>query len=144
MGRGARTYRRASVATVVTGLALIAGSVASAEAARAPSSGEKIAIQRVAMEACAAGPGNCRFVKARVSTRNARFAWATVVGEGFSGVLLKRPTTGSRRFHVIGWQGGGISECAYWRERAPRSVLRDLRISGLVDASSGAVRNCGR
>jgi hypothetical protein len=66
-----------------------------------------------------------------------------VVGEGFSGVLLKRPTGHSRRFKVVGTQGGGIGECSYWRVRAPRGVLRDLHISGLVD-DSGTVRNCGR
>jgi len=62
-----------------------------------------------------------------------RFAWADVVGEGFSGALLKRPRPGSRRFRVVGVQGGGIELCSYWRKRAPAAVLRDLRVSGLLD-----------
>ena len=40
-------------------------------------------------------------------------------------------------------EGGGIGECHYWRKRAPRSVLRDLDIHGLVDVSSGTEGNCG-
>jgi hypothetical protein len=78
-----------------------------------------------------------------VSSVNPRFAWADVAGEGFSGVLVKRREPSSRRFRVIGTQGGGIGECSYWRARAPRAVLRDLRVSGLVDAETGAVRTCG-
>jgi hypothetical protein len=111
---------------------------------RPPSKAEASAIKRVALKTCrAAAPDECEFRKARVSTRNARFAWADVVGEGFSGALLKRPTRHSRRFKVVGTQGGGIGECSYWRARAPRGVLRDLHISGLVD-DSGTVRNCGK
>jgi hypothetical protein len=130
------------LALLASGAAL--GSPAVAAADRPPSKAEASAIKRVAMKACrAAAPDECRFGRARVSTRNARFAWADVVGEGFSGVLLKRPTRHSRRFRVIGTQGGGISECSYWRARAPRAVLRDLHIAGLVD-ESGATRNCGK
>lgn len=126
---------------LATGAALGSPAVA---ADRPPSKAEASAIKRVALTTCrAAAPDECEFRKARVSTRNARFAWADVVGEGFSGVLLKRPTRHSRRFKVIGTQGGGISECSYWRARAPRAVLRDLRITGLVD-DTGAARNCGK
>ena len=115
-----------------------------ADASRAPTTRERAAITRVAVKTCkaAAGPGGCRFVKARVSTRNARYAWADVVGEGFSGTLLKRANTRTRRFKVVGTQGGGMGECTYWRDRAPRAVLKDLRITGLKD-SSGAVGSCG-
>ena len=77
-----------------------------------------------------------------MSTRNVRYAWADVVAEGFSGTLLRRPTRRSRRWRVIGTQGGGISECSYWERRAPDRVLRDLRIKGLV-GDSGDVRTCG-
>jgi hypothetical protein len=55
---------------------------------------------------------------------------------------LVRPTSRSRRFEVVGFQGGGNGECGYWRKRAPRSVLRDLDIHGLVD-DTGATRSCG-
>ena len=120
----------------------LAAAAVPAAADRAPSKAERGAIERVAMEACRA-PGGCEFRRARVSTRNARYAWADVVGEGFSGALLKRPSKRSHRFHVIGTQGGGIGACSYWRRRAPRGVLRDLHISGVVDAS-GTVRNCGK
>jgi hypothetical protein len=121
--------------------ATFASVVPSAAADRRPSKAEASAIKRVALKACSA-PGGCEFRRARVSTRNARFAWARVIGEGFSGVLLKRPTRRSRRFRVVGTQGGGISACSYWRARAPRAVLRDLRIKGVVD-DSGAARSCG-
>ena len=60
----------------------------------------------------------------------------------FSATLLKRASTRTRRFKVIGTQGGGIGDCAEWRKLAPRAVLKDLRISGLKD-SSGAAGNCG-
>lgn len=114
-----------------------------ADASRAPTKRERVAIKRVAMKACeGAAPDPCRFHKARVSTKNARYAWADVTGEGFSGVLLKRANTRTRSFKVVGTQGGGIGDCAQWRKLAPRAVLKDLRISGLTD-SSGATGSCG-
>ena len=109
---------------------------------RAASKAERAAIKRVTMKRCDA-PDGCTFRKARVSTHNARYAWAEIIGEGVSGMLVKRPTSRSRRFEVVGFQGGGIGECTYWRKRAPRSVLRDLDIHGLIDVSSGTEGNCG-
>lgn len=125
-------------------LAALAAVVVAAptDAAKRPSKAAAAAIERVALNACAVPQRPCDFHGAKISTRNPRFAWADVVAEGFSGVLLKRPSARSLRFRVIGTQGGGIGECAYWRKRAPRPVLRDLRIFGLVD-SSGTTRTCG-
>jgi hypothetical protein len=111
----------------------------SATADRRPTTRERAAIKRAALDAC--GDSTCRFRRARVSTRNARYAWAGVVREGFSGVLLRRTTKRSRRWHAIGTQGGGIAECSYWERRAPDGVLRDLSVKGLDD--SGEVRTCG-
>ncbi len=131
--------RRISLAlTLLAALAL----AAPAAADRKPTKAEKAAIKPVALDACGSPPGGCTFHGARISTANARFAWGNVTGEGFSGVLVKRPTKRSHRFRVIGSQGGGIGECSYWRSLAPRAVLRDLRIAGLV--KSGDTRNCGR
>ena len=131
--------RRISLAlTLLAALALAAPAAADRKATKA----EKAAIKPVALDACQSPAGKCRFHGARVSTANARFAWANVTNEGFSGALLKRPTKRSDRFRVVGTQGGGIGECSYWRARAPRDVLRDLRIAGLV--TSGDVRNCGK
>ncbi len=125
-------------------MAALAIAIPPAAADRSPTKAERKAIKRVALTLCNPAVGDCRFGGARVSTRNERYAWASVTDEGLSGALLKRPTADSRRFRVIGVQGGGIGACSYWRKRAPRAVLRDLRISGLVDAETGAVRNCGR
>lgn len=124
-------------------LGLAVAAVPAADASHRPSRPVAKAIKAVALRACGKRPGGCRFAGARVSSANPRFAWADVSGEGFSGALVKRDRPSSRRFRVVGTQGGGIGECAYWRARAPRAVLRDLRIFGLVDAASGAVRNCG-
>jgi curli biogenesis system outer membrane secretion channel CsgG len=133
--------RRAGL--LVTAMMMLGVLVAPADASRAPTKRERAAIKRVAMKACGrAAPEPCRFHKARVSTKNARYAWADVTGEGFSGTLLKRANTRTRRFKVIGTQGGGIGDCAQWRKLAPRAVLKDLRISGLTD-SSGASGSCG-
>ncbi|MBA3782365.1 MAG: hypothetical protein H0X12_11015 [Nocardioides sp.] len=111
---------------------------------RSPTPTELRAIRITALEVCrAAAPEACEFRRARISTPNARFVWAEVVGEGFSGALLKRKTAESPRFRVAGTQGGGIASCSYWLEVAPARVLRDLKISGLVEAT-GEVRNCGR
>ena len=138
--RGVRD--RSPVATaLLLAAAVFASTVSTAAADRKPTKAERAAIERVALKAC--GAPDCDFRRARVSTRNVRFAWADVFAEGFSGVLVKRPTRHSRRFKVIGIQGGGISECSYWRARAPAGVLRDLHISGGVDAT-GATRNCGK
>ena len=121
--------------------AILGYAVPSAGADRRPSKAETRAIKRVALKAC--GSPDCEFKRARVSTRNGRFAWADVVAEGFSGVLLKRPRAHSRRFEVVGFQGGGIGSCSYWRARAPAAVLRDLHIWGVID-DSGTTRNCGK
>ena len=134
--------RRAGL--LVTVLAMFGALVPFADASRAPTKSERAAIKRVAMKKCERGgaPNPCRFHRARVSTKNARYAWADVTTEGFSGVLLKRANTKTRRFKVIGTQGGGIGDCAEWRKLAPRAVLKDLRIYGLTD-SSGATGSCG-
>jgi curli biogenesis system outer membrane secretion channel CsgG len=127
---------------LVMAMVMLGALVPFADASRAPTSKERAAIKRLALKACEGGPGPCRFHKARVSTKNARYAWADVSGEGFSGALLKRANTRTRRFKVVGTQGGGIGECSYWRARAPRAVLKDLRVYGLKD-SSGATGSCG-
>jgi hypothetical protein len=126
------------IVALLGGLCLAAPALAD----RKPSATEEAAIEHVALTACTAPQGDCAFSGARISTRNERFAWANVVGEGLSGVLVKRPSGSSASFRVAGIQGGGIGECRYWRKRAPRKVLRDLRIRGLV--KSGDVRNCGK
>jgi hypothetical protein len=139
-----RARNRISVAlAAVAAVLLLALVVPSADAARRPTRAEGTAIKRVSLKACGSPPGGCRFARGRVSTRNGRFAWGSVGGEGFSGVLLKRPRLGSTRFRVIGTQGGGIGSCSYWRARAPRTVLRDLHVSGLLDIAAGRVGSCG-
>jgi hypothetical protein len=121
-------------------LGACAAVVPSAVADRRPTQRERAAIRDAALKAC--GDSTCRFRRARVSTRNARYAWVIVTKEGFSAVLLRRPSRRSRRWRAIGTQGGGISECSYWERRAPDRVLRDLGIQGLV-GTSGEVRTCG-
>jgi hypothetical protein len=137
-----RVHSRSLAVAALTMLALSLVATSPAIADRSATKAERAAIKRVTMKRCGA-PGGCTFRKARISTRNARYAWAEIIGEGVSGMLLKRPTSRSRRFKVVGFQGGGIGECTYWRKRAPRSVLRDLDIDGLVDVSSGTEGNCG-
>lgn len=128
-------------AGLVLALVMVGVFAASANASRAPTAKEKAAIKRVALKRCnASAPAPCRFHKARVSTKNARYAWADVTGEGFSAVLLKRANTRTRSFKVIAWQGGGVEECSRWLAKAPRAVLRDLHVVGLK--SSGDVGTC--
>jgi hypothetical protein len=135
-------------AQLLAALAVVAATLslttAAADAARKPASrAEATAIKRPALAACnKRAPDPCRVERVRVSTRDPRFAWATVLGEGFSGTLLKRVKAHPPRFRVIGWQGGGIGSCRYWRARAPGAVLRDLRIQGL-DIATGKVGPCG-
>jgi hypothetical protein len=137
-----RMRSRSLVVATLTMVALGLVATSPAIADRSATKAERAAIKRVTMKRCAA-PDGCTFRKARISTRNPRYAWAEIIGEGVSGMLLKRPTSHSRRFKVVGFQGGGIGECSYWRKRAPRSVLRDLDIDGLVDVASGTEGNCG-
>ena len=134
-------HRHRTIVLLVTGAALALAAPA-AMADRAPTKAERAAIKRVALAHCDA-PGGCRFKKARISTRSARYAWADVFGEGFSGLLLKRPTAHSLRFRVVAIQGGGIETCSHWRAHAPRSVLRDLDVVGLTDVSAGTTGKCG-
>ena len=122
-------------------LALVLVLAAPAAADRKPTADEEAAIERVAVEKCAAPQGDCAFQGARVSTADARFGWGRIVGEGISGVLVKRKR-GTDDFRVVGVQGGGIGSCRYWRKRAPRRALRDLNVRGLV--KSGATKNCGK
>jgi hypothetical protein len=132
--------RSLAASLTIVAVGLVATAPASAD--RVATKAERAAIKRVTMKRCHA-PDGCTLRKARISTRSARYAWADVIGEGVSGMLLKRPTSRSRRFEVVGFQGGGIGECTYWRKRAPRSVLRDLDIHGLVDVSAGTAGSCG-
>jgi hypothetical protein len=137
-----RLRSRSLVVATLTMVALGLAATSPAIADRSATKAERAAIKRVTMKRCGA-PDGCTLPKTRISTRNARYAWAEIIGEGVSGMLLKRPTSHSRRFKVVGFQGGGIGECSYWRTRAPRSVLRDLDIDGLVDVASGTEGNCG-
>jgi hypothetical protein len=137
-----RLRSRSLVVATLTMVALGLVATSPAIADRSATKAERAAIKRVTMKRCGA-PGGCTLRKTRISTRNARYAWAEIIGEGVSGILLKRPTSHSRRFKVVGFQGGGIGECTYWRKRAPRSVLRDLDIDGLVDVASGTEGSCG-
>jgi len=127
------------LALVAAACALLA---APSGASRGPTRSEARAIERVALRACerAGAPSPCRYHRARVSTRDPRYAWADVTTDGFSAVLLRRPSRGSTRFRVIGVQGGGIGDCRVWRRKAPRAVLRDLRVSGL--RADGSVGRC--
>ncbi len=141
---GVRSHGGRSVVVLVLVTALCALAAApTANAARRPSGAEARAIERVALKRCERGgaPSPCRFHRSRVSTRNARYAWAEVTTDGFSAVLLRRPSRGSLRFRVIGVQGGGIGDCRVWRRKAPAAVLRDLGVFGLrADGSTG---RCG-
>jgi hypothetical protein len=137
-----RMRNRSLVMATLTMVALALVATSPAIADRSATKAERAAIKRVTMKRCGA-PDGCKLRKTRISTRNARYAWADIIGEGVSGMLLKRPTSRSRRFEVVGFQGGGIGECTYWRKRAPRSVLRDLDIDGLVDVASGTEGSCG-
>jgi hypothetical protein len=78
-----------------------------ADASRAPTSRERAAIKRLALKACEGGPNPCRFHKARISTKNARYAWSDVTGEGFSGALLKRANTRSAASRSLGRRAAG-------------------------------------
>jgi hypothetical protein len=137
-----RMRRRSLLVATLTMVALGLVATSPAIADRSATKAERAAIKRVTMKRCGA-PDGCTLRKTRISTRNPRYAWADIIGEGVSGMLLKRPTSRSRRFEVVGFQGGGIGECTYWRKRAPRSVLRDLDIDGLVDVASGTEGSCG-
>jgi hypothetical protein len=132
-----------TVVVALASLLAVAVLAAPAHASRKATKAEAAAMKPAAQKPCADGPSGCSWHGARVSTANARFAWADVTGEGYSGALLKRPSKGSSKWRLVGTQGGGIGECRYWRKRAPDAVLRDLRIFGLVDRS-GTTRNCGK
>jgi hypothetical protein len=138
MARLGSKWTRSFAAVAVAGA--FAGLAPSAVADRQPTRRERAAIKEAALKAC--GDSSCGFHRARVSTRDVRYAWADVTTEGFSAVLLRRSSKRSERWRSIGTQGGGISTCSYWERRAPGRVLRDLKIQGLV-GSSGEVRTCG-
>jgi hypothetical protein len=109
----------------------IAVLAASASAARAPSPREAAVIRRLSMSECSrdkVDPYPCTWRGGLVSTADARYAWGKAYGEGFSGVLLKRPFKRSLRFHVVAHSGGGANTCSWWYQRAPRRVIRDLKV----------------
>jgi hypothetical protein len=128
---------------VATLVAMLLVGLASAQAARQPTAPEAKALIRVALHACEGhGPpgSTCEFRGARVSTRNAHFAWVDMTTDGFSGALLKRPRKTGANFHVIAIQGGGIERCTKWRKKAPKRVLADLHIVGL--RGNGSTGRC--
>jgi hypothetical protein len=128
IGRGSR-------AAVIVALAFVAAPQV-ADAARRATADESRVLRRIALKHCNSGnaPGECRVRKVRVSTVNPRYAWVFVVGEGYSGALMKRPTSKSLKFKVHTARGGGVNLCSDWR--APRAVLHDLSLGGLREDGS--------
>lgn len=133
------TFR--ALAGIGSALAVVIAAAPAADAARPATARENAAIKRVALKACSA-PGGCRWGGAVVSTRNPRFAWGRVVGEGVSGILVRRPRPHGGSFRVAHLQGGGVELCSEWRKHAPRAVLHDLKVKGLGRRTDRVV-TCG-
>ena len=110
-------------------LTTLAALPAAAAADRSPTKAERRAIERKALKTCrAAAPGECETPQGPRLDRNARFAWADVVGEGFSGVLLKRATGRAHRFRVAGTQGAGTCVLVLARACPGRRPARPARL----------------
>lgn len=131
--KSAGLLRRTLAATL---LAVLVGAPP-AMASRGPSAAEEGALREAALADCnvlvaSRGAEPCEWRGARVSTANERYAWGSAVGDTYSGTLLRRSTSRSLDFRVVGAQGGGIGECRGWWRVAPRRAVADLRIVGTI------------
>lgn len=121
---------------------LSVGYAADADASRKATKKERKAIRKAAMRDCqrtqkTIGDHGCVWRgRVRVSTVDPRYAWANVSGPSYdhSGILRRRNSR-SRRWRVIHVVGGGIQPCSSWYRKAPRRVVRDLRVRGFDEAS---------
>lgn len=132
--------------------AAVALSPASSLAQRSPTRSESKSLKSYALSWCrehlGAVKSTCKYGRqskskdnrTRVSTVSPRYAWADVVGEGLSGLVVRRPKKTGGKWKVIAISGGGVSECTDWTKKMPKSVVRDLRLVGLK--SGGEVGRC--
>jgi hypothetical protein len=124
----------------VVGGALL--STSPAHAARKPTMLERRDIKAAALRECRRSPDarHCRFFSARVSTLDPRYALSSA-GDDSAGRtgIAKRPTRHSRRWRVTFVQGGGEVACADWFKVAPRKVVADLGLRGILDLNEPTV-----
>jgi hypothetical protein len=136
-------------------LALGAASQAVADSVATPTEGRRITAK--AMAACDAlqkqlkseGDSNallrCRSPRPpRVSTVDRRYAYSFVVGDQWSGALMRRPSGHSEDWKITATQGSQTDTCSYWTARAPSDVVNDLRLTGVLTVSTGFEGVCGR
>jgi hypothetical protein len=122
---GIRNILAATAAATIA----VSGMAAEARAERPASPTERRAIQVIALRHCPVGGGDpCRRAPVKVSTVDPRYAFGGAIGDGYSGVLVKRE---SGHWRVVAVQGGGLMSCSYWEAAAPVSVIRDLRLDGI-------------
>jgi len=138
-----------SVLVTVILIVQLGVSASSALAERSPTSSEVRSIRAVAMAYCHAfgTPSPCVYgshatwpaLRTRVSTVNARYAWADVFTDGLSGELLLRPHPYGGGWRILASGGGGLTSCSAWFRAAPRRVIKDLRLQGGVRGPYGEV-----
>jgi hypothetical protein len=77
-----------------------------------------------------------------VSTVSSQYAYSYVVGERWSGALLRRPSFRSTAWMIVATQGSGINSCSYWLHHAPPQVVFDLELMGAN--TSGYSERCAQ
>lgn len=112
------------------------------DASRAPTKKERKWIRKASMKHCRntqppIGIYGCEWQGGiRVSTVNPRYAWANSVGTSHStSGILRRKGKRAKYWRVIVTEGGGILSCSHWYRKAPRRVVRDLRVRGFYENS---------
>lgn len=128
--------------TLMLAVGLCSFGLASADSSRAPTKKERKWIRKAAMKDCRQRQGTvvgygCEWRGGiRISTANPRYAWAEVYGpqHDHSGIL-RRKSPRAKYWRVKQVVGGGIQPCSYWYAKAPRRVVRDLRIEGFRENS---------
>lgn len=127
--------RRALICAVLALVSLAASQPA--WGARPATQREARRIQRPALSACNAFQRKvpdgepCRVIHhAKVSTVDPRYAFAYVIGEGWSGELVKRTTPRSTRWRIAAISGNGVNSCSYWASRSSIRVVVDLHLLG--------------
>jgi hypothetical protein len=139
--------RPLAIATVL--LASMCLVTATTLAERSPTKSEARSIRAAALAYChgLGTPSPCSYgshtslpqYRTRVSTVNARYAWADIFTDGLSGALIVRPHPHGAGWRVVVPGGGGLSPCSTWFHAAPHSVVRDLRLGGGVRGAYGEV-----
>lgn len=120
-------------ATILALLAAISVLALPAEASRRANSWEIEGIRNAVMRECWQGNNECHFNSGftRVSSISRLYARSAADGDNFAPTGVLKRKRGTRRWHWVIHQSGGLDRCRNYRKKVPARILRELNIRGM-------------